>query len=137
MGKQIIESPDINIDFNTIYNLKRLLPSYDKKFNTFFILPVKSVPAVSVDWDGEFWIRVNSNGEIVGIEVENFEKVFLVKHPEVSAIWKEFKPICLKNERKMRTPEVCDSFLSILLKFFSDLFKTHPQQPYLISAHSV
>ena len=132
-----MESPDINIDFNTIDNLKHLLPSYDKKFDIFFILPVKSVPAVSVDWDGEFWIRVASNGEIVGIEVENFERVFLVKHTEVAAIWKEFKPICLKNERKMRTPEVCESFLRILLDFLSSLFKTHPQQLYLISAHSV
>lgn len=131
MGNQITESPNINIDFGTIENLKKLLPSYDKKFDTFFVLPLKPVPAVSVDWDGEFWVRVRSNGEIVGIEVENFERVFLVKHPEVAAIWNEFKPICLKNERKMQTPEECESFLRILLNFLSGLFKTHPQQQYL------
>ncbi len=131
MGNQMIESPNINIDFGTIENIKNLLPSYDKKYDTFCVLPLNPVSAVSVDWDGEFWVRVRSNGEIVGIEVENFERVFLVKHPEVAAIWKEFKPICLKNERKMQKPEVCESFLSILLDFLSRLFKAHPQQQYL------
>ncbi len=98
MGSQITESHELNINYNTINNLEHLLPSYDKQFDTFFILPVKPTPAVSVDWDGEIWIRVNSSGEIVGIEVENFERVFLVKHPEVATIWKEFKAICLPSK---------------------------------------
>lgn len=133
MGNQILESEDFNIDFNTIGNLVHLLPSYDKKYDKFFILPIEPIPAISVDWDGEFWVRVTSKGEIVGIEVENFEKVFLVKYPEVAVVWKEFKPICLKNEKAIQTPEACESFIRILLNFLSNLFKTHPQQPYLIS----
>jgi uncharacterized protein YuzE len=135
MGIQVVESPEFNINYETINNLKNLVPSYDKQFDTFFVSQAKPIPAVSVDWDGEFWIRVTSNGDIVGIEIENFEKVFLAKHPEVRATWKEFKRVCLKNEGKLRQkPEECESFLRILLNFLSDLFRTHPQQQALISA---
>jgi uncharacterized protein YuzE len=132
MGSQIIESNDLNIKYETLFNLTNLAPSYDKKFDTFYISSLKPGPAVSVDWDGELWIRVASNGEIIGIEVENFERVFLYKYPEVAKTWKEFKRVCLKNERQIRKPEVCESFLLVLLTFLSGLFKTHPQQPLLM-----
>ena len=134
MGTQIMESPNFDVKLETINNLRDLMPSYDKRFDTFFISPIKPIPAVSFDWNGEFWLRVASNGDIVGLEVENFEKVFLVKHPEVQVIWKDFKHICLKNEKEiLQKPEACESFLRILLNFLSDLFKTHPLQETLIS----
>jgi hypothetical protein len=137
MAKQILEpiNSGLDIKYETILNLKHLIPSYDKKFDTFFVTPISPIPAVSVDWDGELWIRVTSKGEIVGLEVDNFEKVFLAKYPEVKLAWKGFKRICLDNEVKLtRKDDVCEMFLRILLNFISDLFKSHPQQPELMSA---
>jgi len=112
------------------------VPSYDKRFDTFFVSPIEPMPAVSVDWNGEFWLRVASNGDIVGLEVENFERVFLAKRPEVLVVWKDIRHICLKNERKLRqkSSDKCESFLRILLNFLSELFQTHPSQQALISA---
>jgi hypothetical protein len=133
MGTQIAK-PNFDIKLETVNNLKNLIPSYDKKFDVFYISPIKSIPAVSVDWNGEMWLRVASNGDIVGLEVENFEKVFLAKYPEVRAVWKDFKRTCLKNERKLLQQQACQSFLIILLNFLSDLFKTHPLQETLMTA---
>ena len=53
--------------------------SYDKEYNTLLILWDENQPAVSKDIDGEYWLRVSSDGKIVGIEIENFEQ-FLKKH---------------------------------------------------------
>ncbi len=129
-----------DIKFETINNLKNLMPSYDKKYDTFFVTQNPPVPAASIDWNGEIWIRVASNGDIVGFEVENFEKVFLAKNPDIIPSWKQFKRICLENERVfIRKPEVkktdiCEMFLMILLNFISNLFRSHPQQAELLSA---
>jgi len=61
----------------------------------------KPRPAVSIDCDGEFWIRVDpSTGEIVGLEIEDFESVFLKKHPELQRTWQEAKPLCRNKFRK-------------------------------------
>jgi uncharacterized protein YuzE len=134
MGIQVKEYPNLNIKLESIKNLENIMPSYDKKFDTFFISPSKPVPAVSVDWNGEFWLRVASNGDVVGLEVENFEKVFLVKYPEVKVIWKDVKHICIKNEKKLtkKSLKECEPFLRILLTFLSELFKTHPSQQTLL-----
>ncbi len=135
MGTQITEPPNFNIKLETITNLKDLMPSYDKRFDTFFLSPIKPISSVSVDWNGEFWLRVASNGDVVGLEVENFEKVFLFKYPEVRVIWKDFKQTCLKNERKLlpNPPGEYESFLRILLNFLSELFQTNPSQQALMS----
>ncbi|MBI2760018.1 MAG: hypothetical protein HYX51_01165 [Chloroflexi bacterium] len=43
-------------------------------------------PAVSIDIDGEFWVRyVPETGEIVGFEIEDFVRVYLIGHPDILA----------------------------------------------------
>lgn len=139
MANKTLEPIGFEINFETVNKLKHLMPSYDKKFDTFFITPNPPVSAVSIDWDGEIWIRVASNGDIVGLEVENFEKVFLAKNPELIPSWKQFKHICLENEKLFlrrsasKKADICELFLKILLNFISELFRTHPQQQELMS----
>jgi len=51
---------------------------YDKESDSLIIQTTKKEPAISIDWNGAFWIRVNPDTrEIVGIEIENISKRLL------------------------------------------------------------
>jgi uncharacterized protein YuzE len=72
----------ITINWDTIYNVLNFESYYDAKLDVLYAHSKDNRPAVSIDCDGEFWIRVDSNtGEIFGIEIEDFKKIFLKKHP--------------------------------------------------------
>ena len=145
MGIEITPTPNININFESMKDFASLIPSYDKKFDTFFISPSERTPAVSVDWNGEFWLRVTENGDVIGLEVENFESVFLAKHPEMRLLWKDIKHFCIKNEKTLcqisskervrdaKERDECESFLRILLNLFNKIFQTQPSQQALMS----
>jgi len=94
MGKLIIEdSPQFNE--KTIENLKSTTAVYNADEDTFFIRPEIPRPAVSYDFAGELWIRFDpTTKEIIGLEIENFESVFLKQHPEIAKVWKTAKPHC-------------------------------------------
>ncbi|OGO18685.1 MAG: hypothetical protein A2Z15_04075 [Chloroflexi bacterium RBG_16_50_11] len=116
------------IDFSTLPNLLKYEPTYHKREDVFFIMPSKPQPATSIDWNGEFWIRVKSEtGEVLGLEIEDFESLFLKKYPEIAKVWSEFKPICMKDTKKCEEPALL-SFMRIILEFFSKLFKNDPKQ---------
>ena len=123
MGKLIVEdSPQF--DEKTIQNLKSTAIVYNSDDDTFFIRPKNPRPAVSYDLGGELWIRYNpTTKEIIGIEIENFESVFLKKHPEVAKVWEIAKPHCNYKRTKVVDDEICESFLRILLSFFKELFQ--------------
>ena len=54
---------------------------YDKDIDTLIIIFGENRPAVSIDCEGEFWLRKDpETNEMVGIEIENFKKVFLKKY---------------------------------------------------------
>jgi hypothetical protein len=128
MGKVIAVTNNPEIDFDTLPNLLKYEPTYHKREDVFFIMPRKPQPATSVDWNGELWIRVNpETGEVLGLEIEDFESIFLKKHPEVSRVWGEFKPICMKDTKK-RQESILQSFMRIILEFLSELFKNEPKQ---------
>lgn len=65
-----------------------------EEVDSLLVLFAENQPATSHDVDGELWIRYDScNGDIVGIEVDDFEQLFLVKtHPELAQGWKVLKP---------------------------------------------
>jgi uncharacterized protein YuzE len=66
---------------------------YDSKYDTLYAHLKNSPPAISVDCDGIFWLRVNpENGEIVGVEIEAYRKSFLKKYKDL----KHEKPITSK-----------------------------------------
>jgi len=99
-------------DPSTINNLKTFTPRYDSKRDVFYLRPSVPRPATSIDCEGQLWIRVDvQTGEIVGVEIEDFEAVFLRLHPEVAHAWAEYK-------KRGRTPErTRESFLVILAGF--------------------
>jgi uncharacterized protein YuzE len=74
---------DKRIDYSTTDNIRSFVSTYDKEIDSLIIQPKKPVPAISIDWDGDFWVRVNPlSGEIVGIEIENYKQFFAKKyHP--------------------------------------------------------
>lgn len=128
MEKLIIEdSPQFNE--HTIENLKTTTIVYHSDEDTFFIRPETPQPAVSFDIGGELWIRYDPNTkDVIGIEIENFETVFLKKHPEIAKIWKTVKPHCDSKKTRVTDDEICESFLQVLVSFFKELFQNRTQQ---------
>jgi hypothetical protein len=128
MGKTLVTMTNPEIDFNTLSNLLSFCPVYHKHEDVFFIMPKKPQPATSIDWNGEFWIRVNPDtGEVLGLEIEDFESVFLKKYPVIAKVWKESRPLCLKDTKKSDNG-TWNTFISILVSFISDFFKNDPKQ---------
>ena len=129
MGRKIIDSDSPQIDYSTMDNIKNFTPVYHEDEDTFFLRPEKPHSATSVDWDGEFWIRVDpANGEVVGLEIEDFEAVFLKKYPELASAWKEAKPLCRRKRSHGYEETIWDAFLRIILEFLRVFFKENPQQ---------
>ena len=128
MGKVIVEDHP-RFDEKTIENLKSTIASYNSDEDTLFIRPEIPRPAVSYDLNGELWIRFDpATKEIIGLEIENFESVFLKKHPEAAKVWKTAKPHCTHKKTQIADDEICTSFLRILLSFFNELFQKNLQQ---------
>ncbi|HEY93817.1 MAG TPA: hypothetical protein G4O15_02610 [Dehalococcoidia bacterium] len=128
MGKTIIEVTP-KFTENTVGNLEKLIPVYNADEDVLCIKPKESVPAVSYDWGGEIWIRFEPESkEVVGIEIENFESVFIKKHPEVAKVWKAAKPFCNQKKTRVKEDSICESFIKILLSFLDEFLKNNPQQ---------
>jgi hypothetical protein len=78
MGKR-----DIKIDRNTLDNILKFKTEYNKNLDILIMQPDNAPPAIAIDCDGEYWLLVNPlNGEIVGVEIEDFKAKFLKRHPE-------------------------------------------------------
>jgi uncharacterized protein YuzE len=78
------ELDSLKIDWDTLPNTLNFETKYDKAEDILFLHSKDDRPAISVDCDGEFWVRIDPhNGEILGIEIEDFKRVFLKKHPEL------------------------------------------------------
>lgn len=75
---------NLTVDWDTIGNILKYAVNYDKDTDILFIHTEEDRPAISIDCDGDYWIRIDpDSGEILGIEIENFKSVFLKKHPEL------------------------------------------------------
>jgi uncharacterized protein YuzE len=78
------ELTKVEINWDTLENILKYEAIYDKKSDTLLIQAHNSRPAVSVDCDGKYWVRVDpQTGEILGIEIEQFRRVFLKKHADL------------------------------------------------------
>ncbi len=129
MGREIIDLDSLQIDYDTMSNIKSFTSVYHEDEDTFFLRPEKPRPATSVDWDGEVWIRIDlKNGEVVGLEIEDFENVFLKKQPELAISWKEAKPLCRRKRSRKYEATTWDAFLRIILEFLQTFLKENPQQ---------
>lgn len=121
-----IYCPDIK--FATLENLQSCKPIYRKDADVFYLCAEPRRPATSYDLNGLLWLRIDiETGDIVGIQIDDFESVFLKKHPEVAKAWKEAKPLYAKkaNSHENNSRE---SFLLIIINFLKSLFVDCPQQ---------
>lgn len=83
---------------------ERLAMHYDDALDTLFISTQPAQAAVSVDIEGEMWVRfVPETAEVVGVEIEDFESSFLPSRPDVAAAW-----------RNGRGPEAASRLWSLL-----------------------
>jgi hypothetical protein len=127
MGETDIE--DFKFNLTTLKTLSKYVPVYHEGQDTLFIRPEKPLPATSVDWNGEVWIRVSlDTGDIIGLEIEYFESVFLNKHPEVAKVWKDVKPYCTRRKVKVHDYDICESFIRMIIELLNDIFRNNPQQ---------
>ena len=82
-----MEQTDINyhIDLQSLRkNFDSFKVSYNKKRDILFLQLENPPPAISVDYNGLFWLRVNpENGEVVGVEIEAYRKTFLKRTREL------------------------------------------------------
>lgn len=120
------------IDFTTIENVTHFDLIYHEDEDVLFARPKTARPATSLDWDGEFWIRVDpETGEIVGFEIDDFEAIFLKKHPILAKAWQEAKPMCRTKRTEKYEDASWESFLRIMYEFLMQFLKENPIQPTL------
>ncbi len=114
------------VDYDTVDNIMKFLLVYHDDEDTLFLRPEKALPGTSIDWNGEIWIRVNiKTGEIVGLEIDEFESIFLKRYPELEKAWREIKPLSKKRQVTGSTGPAA----LILLNFFKTLLSKSPSQP--------
>lgn len=105
---------------------------YHKDEDTLFIRSGNPRPAISFDLDGEIWVRIDPDtSNIVGLEIDDFESIFLKKHPELLNVWRQVKSYCLPKKTRKRNGSDWESFIRILLDFLSSLLRDSPQQALL------
>lgn len=133
MGRAV-KYEHIEIDFNTLKNVIDFVPIYHDDEDIFFLRPEKVQSAVSFDWNGDIWLRINpSNGEIVGFEIASFESIFLKKYPEIANAWKEVKSLCHRKKRTIPEETYWEAFLRIILDFLQTLVREKPQQAAFVA----
>jgi len=128
-----IETDLPTIDLKTLSNIKDFGIVYHKDIDTLFFRGAERRPAASIDWNGEIWIRIDPiSGEVVGMEIEDFEAVFLKKHPEIAVAWYESRPAGRRfmGIRRPKDSEkvVSEPFGRIVVNFLMVFFHSTPFQ---------
>lgn len=107
--------------------------SYDRRRDIFLAYKTPKAPAVSLDVGGHVWIRfLPESGDVVGVEIEDFERVFLVKYPELAVGWEQLKPRIIK--RFTRHEHTMPDYLRLLLRYVKEMLATHPPQLGLVGS---
>lgn len=132
MGSIVESVKSIEIDYQTLKNVVNYIPVYHKEEDTLYLQPIEPKQAVSFDWNGDIWFRLNpDNGEIVGVEIEDFESVFLPKYPNLKSAWEDIKPLCQHKKKSITEGRSAKAFLTIILEFLRSLLRDKPQQAEL------
>jgi len=106
--------PGLPLGSLTFPALAALAIDYDKRHDMLSITAIPARPAVSIDIEGEVWLRVvRATGEVVGFEFEDFREHFLPRHPELAQAWRTTYP-----SRLGRTHEQAAAFLEQVLRWF-------------------
>ncbi len=115
----------IEVNWHSIDNLSKAGIKYHSEEDVLFLQIGKPRPATSIDCNGEMWIRVDpTNGEIVGIEIEDFESVFIKSHHEIAKAWADIKPRFYQK----KSQKAVNSFMSIIINFLNMILQSNPPQ---------
>ena len=129
MGGVTPKPSSISLNYSTIGNIRRFTVVYHDDEDTLFLHPDTPRAATSYDWDGEIWLRVDpTNGELVGLEIDDFEAVFVQKHPEIARVWKDARHLCGRKRTTVREQSGWDEFIRIVLELLSGILRDPPQQ---------
>jgi hypothetical protein len=130
MGRtNMMNIPQAPINLDTLKNIESFILVYHEDEDTLFVRPDNPRPATSLDWNGEVWIRIDlESGEVVGLEIDDFEGFFLKKHPELALAWQQVKPLCHRKKKDICEEPLWISFIKIITAFLLQLFRTTPQQ---------
>jgi len=91
---------------------RELTVRYDRRGDTLHLETAAAGAAVSVDVEGEFWLRmIPATRRVVGIEIEDFQRGFLIRHPDVAALWRT-PPSLLA---RVRPPAPAEGFVEHLV----------------------
>jgi len=124
-----LNTPKIDLATLTLDKIKTFELVYHDNEDVLFLRPNTPRPATSFDLEGEIWIRFDPEaGEIVGLEIDDFEAIFLKKHPELARAWAEVKPLCHRKTIKKDTSAIWESFLLIIVNFLLAFLRENPQQ---------
>jgi len=129
-----MKSDTMQIDFSTMTldRMKTFQLVYHDDEDVLFIRSEPAQAATSFDLEGDIWIRfAPETGEIVGLEIEDFEGIFLKKYPQIAPAWAEAKRLCRHKNKKKEADLTWESFLLILVNFFLAFLKKNPQQAEL------
>lgn len=121
-----IYCPEINL--NSLENLGLSTIIYRKNIDTFYLHLKTDCPATSYDLEGILWLRVDiQTGDIIGIQIDDFESVFLNKYPEVAKAWDEAK---MFNNKKLSPGEhnPKSSFLLTIINLLKSLLTNYTPQ---------
>ena len=120
-----VDFPEIK--FDTIENLQTYKPVYRKDIDVFYLRPEPNRPATSYDINGLIWLRIDiETGDIVGIQIDDFESVFLKKYPKLAKAWKEAKPLYSQKTNKLGDNSK-GPFMLIIIDLLKSLFADCPQ----------
>lgn len=99
---------------------------YGRKRDMLYISVADPDPALSIDLGDGMWMRfVPSTREVVGFEVEAFERVFLRNHPALVASWHSARGRGLFGMKRRRRPE---RYFDSIIRRLRHAFATRPQQ---------
>jgi len=122
--EETITIPELKWSLDAFTNFGRL---YDKQRDILFLHQIPRRSALSLDVGGHYWLRFDpETGEVVGVEIEDFERVFLARYPELQAGWQDVKPKIIKPFKRNTTR--FEEYLRLLYIWLRDTLKTHPVQ---------
>lgn len=123
LDDDIMDIPPLKFDADEFSQFER---SYDKDRDILFVYKLPKRPAVSLDVGGHFWVRFDpESGEVLGVEIEDFESVFLAKYPELRLGWEDTRKRLTKRP-KMTDDTVADYLLRLLLSI-KNILRDHQE----------
>lgn len=127
MTTNTIQIPEIR--WPTLQAFESFRKSYDKRRDTLFVYKEPKAQDASFSIGMGAWLRLADDGEVVGLEIEDFEMVFLRHHPELEMGWKELKPTIIKRvKREADSPAMLAAFIMALTEQLKRSFMAHPPQ---------